>query len=201
MLLLRAFARLIEVLLMIAIALVGIGIGLYCLGLLISLGSARPDRLLHLSSVRDHVGHFLTQTAAPGSVATLALLGGIVSVIIGALLLLGLLGSRREHVLVIETDAERGGLYARTRALSRMARDEAERAPGVLAVKRPKVKLRRSGHHGRLKIRASRGPDPELAVVDDAVHERLDPFAESLHLTPDVRVRLRDPDAPTKVDA
>ena len=201
MLLVRAFARLIEVLVMIAVALLGIGVGLYCLSLLVSLGSARPDRLLHLPVVRSHVGHYLTQIAAPGSVATLALLGGIVAVLIGLLLLLGLLGSRREHVLVIEADTEHGGLYARTRALSRMAHDETRTAAGVIAVKRPRVKLRRSGQRGRLKIRASRGPDPDLATVDDAVHTRVDDFAASLHLKPDVRVKLRDPEAPAKVDA
>ncbi len=193
MLLIKAFVRLVEVLLMLAIALVGIGVGLYCLSGLISLGSARPDRLLHLPTVRRHVGHFLSQLTASGSTATLALAGGVVAVIIGLLLLRGLLGSRRERVLVVEDDAEQGGLYARPRILSRMAREETVRAPGVTSVRRPKVKLRRSGRSGRLKVRASRGADPDLATVDDAVHTRIDPFAEPLNLKPDVRVRLDEP--------
>jgi hypothetical protein len=53
---------------------------LYCVDGLISLGSIRPDRLLHLRSVRHHVGRFLTQITAPGSTAGLALAAGVVAV-------------------------------------------------------------------------------------------------------------------------
>ena len=81
-----------------------------------------------------------------------------------------------------------------------MAREETVRATGVTAVKRPKVKLRRSGRHGKLKVRASRGADPDLATVDDSVHARLDSFADSLNLKPDVRVRLSEPKAAKVVD-
>jgi hypothetical protein len=190
MLLLKALARLVEVLLMLAVAAVGIGVGLYCLSGLVSLGSARPDRLLHLPTVRRHVGRYLSQIAAPGSTATLALLGGVSAVLLGLALLVGLLGSRRERLLAIESDGERGGLYARPRIVSQMVRRLTETTPGVIAVKRPRVRLRRSGRHGRLKVRAGRGPDPDLATVDDAVHSRLDPFADSLHLRSSVTVRL-----------
>jgi hypothetical protein len=193
MLLLRALARLLETLLMLAIAALGIGVGLYCLNGLISIGSARPDRLLHLPVVRRHVGRYLQQITAPGSTATLALLGGVAAVIIGLALLVGLLGSRRERLLVIDGDDERGGLYARPRAVSRMTRSLAESAPGVTGAKRPRVKLRRSGKRGQVRVRAQRGPDPDLETVDDALHARLDPFAESLHLKPNVRVKLAEP--------
>jgi hypothetical protein len=195
MLLLKALARLVEMLLMAAIALIGLGIGLYCLSGLISLGSARPDRLLHLPRLRYHVGHWLAQLAAPGPTAGLALLAGIVAVIVGLLLVIGLLGSRRERLLVVEDDPEHGGLYARRRAIGQMARAETETTPGVTAVRRPKVKLSRSGRRGRLKVLAARGPDPDAATVDDAVHERLDPIGEALHLRTDIRVRLVEPKA------
>ena len=110
------------------------------------------------------------------------------------LLFVGLLGSRRERLLVIESaDGDQGGLYAKPRAISQMAREETAQASGVIAVKRPKVKLRRSGRGRKLKIRASRGPDPDLETVDDAVHARIDGLAESLNLTPDVRVKLAEP--------
>jgi hypothetical protein len=193
MLALKAFARLVEVVLMLAVAAVGIGVGLYCLSGLISIGSARPDRLLHLPTVRHHVGRYLSQIVAPGSTATLALLGGVVAVLLGLLLLVGLLGSRRERLLVIESDDERGGLYARPRIVSQMARRLTEATPGVTGVKRPRVTLRRSGRHGRLRIRAGRGTDPDLTIVDDAVHARLDPFADSLHLKSSVTVKLVEP--------
>jgi hypothetical protein len=196
MLLLKALARLVELLLMAAIALVGLGVGLYCFSLLISLGSARPDRLLHLPVVRAHVGHFLAQLAMPGPTATLALLGGIAAVAIGIGLLVGLLGSRRERLLVVEDGPSGdGGLYVRQRILSRMVRAETVLAPGVTAVKRPKVRLARSGRSGRVKVLAARGADPDPGTVDAAVHERVDPVLEPLGLRGDVRVRLDEPRA------
>jgi len=61
---LRALTRLVGTLWMLALALLGLGLALYCFDGFISLGSARRDRLLGLPSVRRHVGHFLGQLAA-----------------------------------------------------------------------------------------------------------------------------------------
>ena len=193
MLLLKALSRLVEMLLMAAIALIGLGVGLYCLDGLISLGSARPDRLLHLPRLRFHVGQWLAQIGAPGSDAILALIAGIVAVLVGLLLLVGLLGSRRERLLLIEDDDKQGSLAARPRTLTQMFRAESERTPGVTGVKRPKIRLARSGRRGRVKVLAARGPDPDAGTVDSAVHERLDPISEELHLSPNIRVRLVEP--------
>ena len=196
MLLLKALVRLVELLLISALALVGLGVGLYCFSGLISLGSARPDRLLHLPVVRAHVGHFLAQLAAPGPTAILALLCGLAAVAVGVGLLVGLLGSRRERLLVVEDgQGDTGGLYVRQRAVSRMVRNETEHTLGVTAAKRPKVRLARSGHHGRVKVLAARGAHPDAATVDDAVHERVDPVLEPLGLRGDIRVRLEEPRA------
>ncbi|HET9125236.1 MAG TPA: hypothetical protein VFN65_10165 [Solirubrobacteraceae bacterium] len=196
MLALKALSRLVELLVVAAIALVGLGVGLYCLSLLVSLGGASPDRLLHLPVVRARVGHFLSQLAAPGPVAILALLGGIVAILLGLGLLIGMLGSRRERLLVVQdgTNAT-GGLYARQRVVSRMVRAETELTPGVTGVRRPKVRLARSGRHGRVRVLAARGADPDAATVDAAVHARLDPILEPLGLRGDIRVRLEEPRA------
>ena len=193
MLLLNAFARLVEVLLLLALAALGIGVGLYCLSGLISLGSARPDRLLHLPVVSRHVGHFLSQLAASGSTAGLALAGGVVAVLLGLLLLVGLLGSRRGRLLVVERDSKRGNVSARPKLVNRMAVAEATRAAGVTKVRGARVVPARRRRGGKLRVRASRGPDPDLATVDDAVHTRIDPLAEQFSLRPDVRVRLVEP--------
>ena len=193
MLLLKAISRLVEVLLMAAIALLGIGVGLYCLSGLISLGSARPDRLLHLPKVRHAVGHFLAQMNAPGPVAVLGLICGIGAVVIGLLLIIGLFGSRRERLLTVEQDAERGDLYARPRTVAQMVRDVTLRTPGVTSVKRPRVRISRGGHHGRIKVLASRGPDSDGATVDTAIHERVDPITEGLNLNGNLRARLVQP--------
>ncbi len=195
MLLLKALARLVELLLMAALALVGLGVGLYCLSGLVSLGSARPDRLAHLPAVRDSVGRYLAALATPGPVGVLALLGGIAAVIVGLLLLVGLLGTRRERLLVLDDDPATGSLYVRPRTVSRMIRAETERTPGVTGVRRPKVRLARGGERGRVKVLASRGADPDAATVDGSVHERLDPITESLRLRTNIRVRLSEPRA------
>lgn len=196
MLLLKALARLVELLLLAAIALVGLGVALYCLALRVSLGPTRPDRLLHLPVVRARIGHFLADLAAPGPTAVLALLGGIAAVLIGVGLLLGLLGSRRERLLIVEDGtAGAGGLYVRQRVVGRMVRAETLLAPGVTGVRRLKVRLARSGRHGRVRLLADRGADPDAATVDGAVHERVDPIIEPLGLQGDIRVRLEQPAA------
>jgi len=202
MLLLKAFARLVELLLMAAIALVGLGVGLYCLSLRISLGGAQPDRLLHLPVVRARVGRFLAELAAPGPVAFFALLGGVAAILVGIGLLCGLLGSRRERLLILEDGtAGTGGLYVRQRTIARMVRAETVLAPGVTGVRHSKVRLARSGRHGRVRLLASRGPHPDAATVDDAVHERVDPVIEPLGLRGDVRVRLEQPEATRRAES
>ena len=190
MLLLRVIARLVEIALMAALALVGIGVGLYCFSGLISLGSGRPDRLLHLPAVRDRIGHFLAQVAAPGPTAALALVGGVVALIVGLLLVLGLLGSRRERLLIFDEDPEQGTLAARPRPVGELLRSETESAGGVMSARRVKVRLARNGRRGRARIRALRGLDPDADTGDRAVHERIDQIAEGLALRTDVRGRL-----------
>jgi hypothetical protein len=193
MLLLKALARLVEMLLMAAIALLGIGVGLYCLSRLISLGSARPDRLLHLPRVRHAVGHFLAQMNAPGPVAVLGLICGIGAVVIGLLLLIGLLGTRRERLLTVEQDHAHGDLLARRRTVAQMVRDVTLRTPGVTSVKRSRVRVSRNGRRGRLRLLAGRGPDSDAGTVDAAIHERVDPITSGLGLKGTVRAKLVRP--------
>ncbi len=168
MLLLRLPARVVGLLLMLALALVCLGVALYCVNALISLGSVRPDRLLHLSSVRHHVGHFLTQIAAPGSTADLALAGGVVAVLIGLVLLAGILRSSKERLVVLDRGSD-GTLAVRPRTLRAMAQALADQTSGATAVKRPRLKLSRRGTRGRLTVNASRSrtgdPDELKAAV------------------------------------
>ncbi|MFZ0385954.1 MAG: hypothetical protein WAL22_09840, partial [Solirubrobacteraceae bacterium] len=79
-------------------------VALYCVDALVSLGSIRPDRLLHLPTVRRHVGRFLDQLAAPGSTAGLVLLCGLGAMLIGVLLLIGVIGRRKQRLVILEQD-------------------------------------------------------------------------------------------------
>ena len=93
--LLRVFGRMVGVVWMLVLALFGLAVAMYCVDALVGLGSVRPDRLLGLPGVRRHVGRFLDQVAAPGSTAGLALLCGLGAVLLGIVLLIGALGSRK----------------------------------------------------------------------------------------------------------
>ena len=187
MVLLRALARVIGMLLMLALGLVCLGVALYCLDGLISLGSIRPDRLLHLPSVRHHVGHFLAQLAAPGSTAALALAGGVVAVLIGLVLLAGVLRSGKERLLLVDRGSD-GTLAARPRTVRAMAQALAEQASGATSIKRPKLKLSRGGTRGRMTVTAASTPTSDQDQVKAGVIKQLEPLSEPLHLRTRVRV-------------
>lgn len=190
MLLLRPLIRLVEMLWMVALALLGLGVGLYCLDGLVGLGSARPDRLLHLPSVRRHVGRFLAQLTTPGSTAVLALGCGIAAMLIGILLFAGVLRSRKQRLAVLEQDADNGTLAARPTVLRAMARALAEQAPGATSVKRPTVALSRRGKRGRLKVTASRARTSDRREVERAITDRLGPISDPFKLKARVRLRV-----------
>jgi hypothetical protein len=189
MLVIRTVVRLAGMLLMLALALLGLGIAVYCLDGFISLGSARPDRLLGLTGVRRHVGRFLHQVALPGPTAALGLLCGVAAVLIGLALLLGTLRSRKARLVVLERDAS-GTLAAKPRTLGAMARALAEQAPGATGISRPRLRLSRRGNRGRLTITASRARTSDPREVQGAITTRLEPISEPFALKPRVRVRL-----------
>lgn len=190
MLLLRVLTRVLGMLWMLVLALLGLGIAVYCLDGFISLGSARPDRLLGLASARRHVGHFLDQIAMPGPTAALALLCGLGAILIGVMLLAGTLRSRRERLAVLDRDASSGTLAAQPGVLRAMVRALAEQAPGATSVKRPKLKLSRRGGRGRLKVTAARARTSDPREVEQAIKQRLAPVTDSFSLRPRVRVRV-----------
>ena len=197
MLLWKALVRLVGMLLMLALALLSLGIALYCLDGLIALGSARPDRLLHLSSVRRHMGHFLNQIGASGSTARLAFVCGLGALALGGMLVAGLLRSPKQRLAVLSADdadgSANGTLAARPRALREMSRALAEQAPAATSIDRPRLRLARRANRGRLTITVSRTRASDPADVKSNVTERLQPITGPFRLRPRVRVRLGEP--------
>jgi hypothetical protein len=191
--LLRPLVRLIGFLWMLVLALFGLAVALYCVDALVGLGSVRPDRLLHLPSVRDHVGHFLDQLAAPGSTAGLALLCGLGAMLLGILLLVGVLGRRQQRLVILEHDSQTGALAARRRPLRDMARALAEPTNGATSVKRPKLSLSRRGTGGTLKVNATRTRTADPRELQTALQTAVEPITEPFGLKPRVRVRLGEP--------
>ena len=187
MLLLRTLSRLTGMLLMLVLALIGLGLALYCLDGLISLGAARPDRVLGLPAARTWVGHFLDQLGAQGPTARLALLCGLAAMALGILLLLGTLRSRRRRVAVMDT-LDGGTLAARPRTLRAIARTLAQRADGATRIRRARIALSRRGTSGRLKVDASRASTSDGREVESAIKSELEPISEPFSLHPRVRV-------------
>ena len=161
--LLRAFARVVGVVWLVVLALFGLGVAMYCVDALVSLGSIRPDRLLHLPSVRQHVGRFLGQIAAPGLTAGLALLCGLAAILLGILLLTGVLGRRNQRLAVLEQAHRTGVIAARRRPLADMARSAHVRRSWSGLGERP----------GHVSQRPAPGRDHAGAVILLENHEAL----------------------------
>jgi hypothetical protein len=190
MALLRVLGRMVGVVSMLVLALFGLAVAMYCVDALIGLGSVRPDRLLGLPGVRDHVGRFLDQVAAPGSTAGLALVCGLGSMLLGVLLLIGVLGRRRQHLVMLDQDDQTGTIAARRRPLGDMARALAEPAQGATSVKRPTFSLSRRGTRGTLRVEATRSRDTDPGELETAVGQAVEPITEPFGLKPRVRVRV-----------
>jgi hypothetical protein len=192
MLLARALARLVGAIWVVMIALFGLGVALYCFDALVSLGSVRPDRLVHLSSVSRHVGRFLAQVAAPGTTAALALLCGLGAMAIGVLLLVGTLRSSRQRLAVLEADSGTGTVAARPRVLAEMSRHLAEQTEGAARVKRPRLSLSRTGRRGRLTVHSTRTRTSDSRTVKQALTAAVAPVSEPFALRPRVSVRVSE---------
>ncbi len=193
MLLARVLARLLGAVWVLALAVVALGISVYCLDAndLIGLGSLRPDRLAHLASVRDHVGRFLRQLAAPGPAASLSLLCGLGAVLVGLLLLVAILRRSKERVAVMEGDRGEGTLAARPSTLRAMLRALAERPHEVIEIARPRLSLARKGAGGRLSIEAVKSPTSAPAEVEAALARALEPLTGPFSLRLRVRFKRR----------
>lgn len=192
MLLVRALARLIGAIWMLVIALLGLGVALYCVDALVHLGSARPDRLLHLPRVSRHVGRFLEQLAAPGTTMWLALLCGLGAMAVGGLLLMGTLRSSRQRVAVLDADSGEGTVAARPRVLGDMSRYLAQQTAGATTVKRPRLSLSRSGRRGRLTVRSARTRTSDARAVKQALIDAVAPVSEPFALKPRVSVKVAE---------
>ena len=110
--------------------------------------------------------------------------------LLGVLLLVGVLGRRRERLVILDHDHQSGVVAARRRPLGEMARALAEPARGATSVKRPKFSLSRRGTRGTLKINATRTRKTDPRELQTALETAVKPITEPFGLKPRVRVRL-----------
>ena len=176
-LLLRALVRLLGFLLLIALALVGLGFALAAL-----LGDELGVQL-EGSAVSD----WLERLEGDGTQVPEAVIGGGM-VLLGLLLLVGALAPRRERRAVLQ-EGEHGTLDARQRPLAQMFTALAERAHGVTHAK-AKLRLGRRAHQGRLVLRAERPRTMQSDAVREAVRSDVSELAGAFGLKTRVQAPL-----------
>ena len=185
----RLLARVVSFVVLLALALAGLALAVFCIGT----GTDGPSlahlaSLLELASFRDTTGAWLSGLEAPGSVATIAGLCGIGALLLGLLLLVGLLVPRRERVVTLAQDEE-GTVAARRRPLAQIATVLVEQVRGVTEA-RVRVRPRRRGG-GRLAVRASRTRPTEPTEVRQNVQEQLAGLTQPFALTTRIDVPRR----------
>ncbi len=185
----RSLARLVGILLVVALALAGLAAAVFSIqgghGTL-SLPGLAAD--LHLPALRQDVGAFIRRLEAPGPVAVVAALAGAGAVLLGLVLLAGALAPRRERLVVLAHD-EQGAIAARRRPLGQAAAALAQEPGGVLDA-RARARPWRRGTGGRIRV---------LVRTDDADGSRdglvqgvagaLAPLTDSLPLKAQVRAK------------
>lgn len=193
MLVLRALARLVTVVLLVLLTLGGLAALVFSIdtgdqGL--SLGHLA--KLLGGPSVRDTIGGFLDDLEASGPVAIAALLGGLGAMLLGLALLLGRLVPARERLVALRTGSE-GTIAARRRALGQVGRALVEGTRGVSAA-RVKVRPgRKSG--GRMVVRAAKPRPTGEKEVAEAINDQLQPLTSPFELKLRVVTRSGEPGA------
>ena len=176
-LLLRGLVRLLGFLLLVALALLGLGFAL----------AALLDDQLGVQLEGSEVSRWLERLAGDGTQALEAVIGGGM-VLLGLLLLIGALAPRRERRAVL-AEGEQGTLDARRRALTQMFTALAERTRGVTHAK-AKLRLGRRPRQGRLVLRVERPRTAESATVREAVRSEVGELAGAFGLKTRVQTPL-----------
>ena len=191
-LLLRALARLVGFVLLLALAVAGLAAAIFSIsggdGTLSLPGLVELARLDDLS---DEVGAFLGSLEADGPAAVVAALSGLGAVLLALGLLVGALVAGRERLLVVR-HGEEGTVAARRRAVAQTATALAEQPRDVVSAK-AKVRPRRRGSGGRLRLTAYHAQTASEPAVEDAARRQLEPLAGpfSLRVKVDGRVPRR----------
>lgn len=185
MLLLKILAGLLAFLLLLAVALAGLAAAVFA----ISDGDATLSfgqlaEWLRLPELRDEAGDLLRRLE-DDDVDGWAALSGLLAILVGALLLVGVLGRRRPRAVSLEPT---GHLKARRRALADVATDLAERAPGVTAV-RTRVRGRRQAV---VSVDAAHTPRVSSDEARRSVGLMMTDLTETGTLRPKVRARPGD---------
>jgi hypothetical protein len=187
-LILRAIDRLIALLLLLALALLGLATAIFSIqGDARALSLPTLARHFHLPQLRELVDDFLSHLEAGGPVAWVSVGGGVAAIALGVLLLIGALAPRRERLVVLEQNGE-VRLAARRRALAQIAGALVEQVRGVTD-ERTRVRPRRVGRGGRLKVAAYHSRTFSSPEIEQRTSAAVAPLADAFSLR--LRVRAR----------
>ncbi|MCP9489280.1 MAG: hypothetical protein MSC31_05330 [Solirubrobacteraceae bacterium MAG38_C4-C5] len=185
-LLLRALARVVAVLLPAALALAGLAAAIASVGSGAGFSLPWLAELIGLPSLERAVGDRLASLEADGPVAVVATLCGAGAVLLGLALLAGVLVPRRERLVTLHSGDE-GDIAARRRALGHVG-EALVRDAGDVTRARVKVRPRRR-RGGRLLVTAHRTRPADPESVRSAATAALEPLTGKLPLRAKVRTR------------
>lgn len=180
-LLLRALARLVAFVLLVALCLAGAA----AVVLAVTAGDPDVAGAARLPEVRDGVGGFLSQLEA-GDDRGWALLWGAAAVLAGLLLLIGALRKPPSGEFLFERTGD-GRVAARRRPLAQVATAIAHQVRGVTDVS-ARVKPRRRGTGGRIDVAVAHPLSVDPKQVKRNVAEALGTLSEDAR---SIRVRPR----------
>jgi hypothetical protein len=184
----RALARLLAAALAAALAVGGLAVALFSIQ-----GGSGPLSLpslaghLGLGDLQVTVGMWLGDLQAEGPVAQVAALAGAGAVALGLLLLFGVLGRRRERLLVMRRDDD-GTIAARPRVVGQAAVALGEQARDVLHAT-DRTTARRHGVGGRLRLTVYHAQSADGAGTAAAGRRRIQDLVDAFSLRADVRGR------------
>jgi len=145
--------------------------------------------LVALDDLHASVGGWLADLESDGPVAAIAGLAGAGAIVLGVVLLFGVLARRREHLVVMRSDAD-GTIAARPRALGHAAQALGEQSRDVLRTA-TKTAAKRRGLGGRLRLTVYHPQSADRSAATAAGNDRVRALAESFALR--LRVRSRTP--------
>lgn len=179
--LLRLLAAVLAFALLIAIAVGGIVVAIFCIrGGTATLSLHHLSSLLSLPDLRDKIGPFLESLEASGPAAAIAALCGAGAILLGVALLLGALVPRRERILIVER-SDRGTIAARRRPAGSALADLAEKPREVLSAK-AKVSPNRSRTGGRARLKLTEAAGTDERPKAEQARTDLGDLAEALSL-------------------
>ena len=189
-LVLRALARLVTFVLLVALAVAGGAAALFSIqGGDDPLSLASLADLLRLPELRDTAGDYLDQIEADGPLAKVTALAGAGAVVGSVLLMIGALALRRERLLVLEEGGE-GRIVARPRPFEQLAVDAVRR--GGAAEARARLRVQRGGRSGRLGLRLAHPRSEPASAATKRASAALAPLLTPFHVEPRIEARVAE---------